>query len=80
MSPIVRASPNLHPTRSKMLRTEQPSRDRWHREQLAGGPGRHRLDRWIDGALSHSRAGQDGSHRKIEESWSRFRPNRWLVG
>jgi transposase len=33
------------------------SRDRWHREQLAGGPGRRKLDRRIDWALSHPAPG-----------------------
>ncbi len=40
------------------------SRDRSHREQLAGGPGRRKLDRRIDWALSHPV--QTGcSHRRI---------------
>ena len=41
-----------------------------------GCPGRRKLDRWIDWALSHPASGRDV---RIEESWSRFRPNRWLV-
>jgi hypothetical protein len=30
---------------------------RWNREQFAGGPGRRKLDRWIDWALSHPARG-----------------------
>src|SRR5207302_7845667 len=55
---------------------DRVSRDRSHREQLAGAPGRRKLDRWIDWALSHPAPGRDV---RIEESWSRFGPNRWLV-
>jgi hypothetical protein len=49
---------------------------RSHREQLAGGPGRLTPSRRVDWALSHPtwRLGV-----RIEESRSRFRPNRWLV-
>jgi len=33
------------------------SRSRSHREQPAGAPGRRKLDRWIDWALSHPARG-----------------------
>ena len=60
-----------------MLRTQDAvSRDRSHREQPAGAPGRRKLDRRIDWALSHPVTERDV---RIEESWSMFRPNRWLV-
>ena len=76
---------------------ETVSRDRSHREQPAGGPGRRELDRWIDWALSHPAwAVQKWKTKKpfstftpprlrlrldvrIDESWSMFGPNRWLV-
>jgi Transposase IS116/IS110/IS902 family len=76
---------------------ETVSRDRSHREQPAGAPGRRKLDRWIDWALSHPAWAVEKWKTKkpfptfppprlrlrrdvrIEESWSRFGPNRWLV-
>ena len=51
------------------------SRGRSCREQLAGAAGQRKLDRRVDWALSpRFRIGV-----RIEESWSRFRPYRWLA-
>ena len=76
------------------------SGSRSHREQPAGAPGRRKLDRGIDWALSHPRGRCKRRRRnapwktetfstfappaqrrdvRIEESWPRSRPNRWLV-
>jgi Transposase IS116/IS110/IS902 family len=37
--------------------SDSVSRDRSHREQPAGAPGRRKLDRWTDWALSHPGCG-----------------------
>ena len=47
-------------SRTTLLDAAQPSwvsRDRWHREQPAGAPGRRKLDRRTDWALSHPAGG-----------------------
>ena len=47
-------------SRTTLLDAAHPdrvSRDRSHREQPAGAPGRRKLDRWIDWALSHPARG-----------------------
>src|SRR5436190_9638660 len=54
------------------------SRDRSHREQLAGAPGRRKLDRKVDWALSHpARAGC--SHRRIDRKSTRLNSSHTVI-
>ena len=54
--------------------TEAVSRDRSHREQPAGAPGRRKLDRWTDWALSHPAGARakDGAKDAPWKTKSRF--------